>query len=260
MKIDILSRLALTLLSTFFLVSCLNLETRFQIENLLEKTYKNNGFEIFTLQKISNPKKPLRIYIEGDGFSYVKKYRPSINPTPRSSFLFELIAQDNAENLIYIARPCQYVQSKKCEEKYWTNERFSGEVISAISAVVDEFKDYEIELVAYSGGAMIALQLQQENIKNIRTIAGNLDLEEFTRIHKISSLETTKINYDRLSKIPQIHFVGGEDKIIPLEIFVKYQSKLSQKKCLKMKIVDGATHSKNWQEWKELLTTKPDCR
>jgi hypothetical protein len=228
--------------------------------NFIEKIYYKKEFNIFTLQKILNSEKPLRIYVEGDGFAYANRYRASIDPTPKTTFLFELMTQDNSVNLLYISRPCQYVSNEKCQQKYWTSERFSSEVIAAISEVVDEFKDHEIELVGYSGGAMIALQLQQKNIKNIRTIAGNLDLDEFVKTHKISPLETAKINYERLSKIPQIHFIGAADKVIPPQIFIEYQKKLTQKNCVKMKIIEGATHGKNWQEkWSDLVNSRVFC-
>lgn len=263
-----LSRNLIKLLSIVFLYSCINDSDRFTKDRInqlaaqgfIKKEYQKQGFKIFTLQKISNNQKSLRIYIEGDGFAYVNKNRPSIDPTPRNSFLLDLVKEDNAENLVYIARPCQYIRSERCEEKHWTSERFSAELISTISAVIDEFKDYEIELVGYSGGAFVALNLQQKNIKNIRTIAGNLDLDEFVKIHKISPLLFDKLNYEKLSKVPQIHFVGALDKIIPLEIFTQYQQKLPTKSCVKMKIINGATHNKNWQNsWKELLMVIPVC-
>lgn len=223
------------------------------------KIYHTKNFDIFTLGKISDPKKSLRIYIEGDGRAYINRYEPSSNPTP-SSFLVELMAQDVAPNILYIARPCQYVESEKCEEKYWTSERFSAEAIAAISEVVDNFSDKKLELIGYSGGATIINHLSQKNIKNIRTIAGNLDLEKFVKLHKISALSSPDIDYERLAKIPQIHFVGAQDKIVPLEIFESYQEKLSKKNCVTLKILSQASHQKNWQSaWVELLAKEPLC-
>lgn len=224
------------------------------------KIYHVKNFDIFTLEKISDPKKPVRIYIEGDGRAYVNKYQASLDPTPTSRFLINLIAQDDSPNLVYIARPCQYVDSKKCEEKYWTSERFSAEAIAAISEVVDVFAKQKIELVGYSGGAMIALQLKQKNIKNIRTIAGNLDLEKFVELHKISELQTPPLDYAYLAQVPQIHFVGAKDKVIPLKVFEAYQKKLVGQNCVKLKIVAQADHQKNWQEkWADLLKAEPVC-
>lgn len=232
----------------------------FKKRGFAQKTYYQKTFNIFTLEKISDAAKPLHIYIEGDGFAYVNKFRPSIDPTPRSTFLLDLIAKDNAANIVYIARPCQYVDSAICEEKYWTQDRFSTIAIKAISSVVDRYKNYEINLIGYSGGAMIALHLPQKNIKTIRTIAGNLDAEEFVKLHKISPLKTPKIDYERLSKIPQIHFIGSRDEIIPLQIFAAYHKKLPSKNCVKIKVTPNATHNENWQQmWQYNLRSEPKC-
>lgn len=228
--------------------------------SLKSKIYHTKNFEIYTLQKITDIKKPIRIYIEGDGRAYVTRYQPSLDPTPTSNFLINLIAQDSAPNLLYIARPCQFVDSKNCEEKYWTDQRFSAEAISAISEVVSEFSKHKIELVGYSGGAMMALHLDEKNILNLRTVAGNLDLEKFTSLHKISPLQTPEIDYVSWSKIPQIHFIGSADDVVPYEIFEAYSKKLPKQNCLKLKIINGATHSKNWgMDWQNMLAQKPSC-
>lgn len=229
-------------------------------QGMVSKIYHTKNFNIFTLEKISDPKKTLRIYIEGDGRAYVNKYQPSLDPTPTSNFLINLMAQDSSPNLVYIARPCQFVESKNCEEKYWTGERFSPETISAIDEVVSEFANREIEVVGYSGGAMMALQLRQKNIKNIRTIAGNLDLETFTAIQKISPPKIPEIDYKKLAKIPQIHFIGSEDKIISIANFEAYHMKFRNKNCVKLKVVEGAAHHDNWEKkWAELLQVQPSC-
>jgi predicted esterase len=252
----------------FFLTGCAfdKSDLRNKVEKIAaaqymkSRVYHTKNFDIFTLERISNPKKPIRIYIGGDGRAYVNNYQPSLDPTPTSNFLISLIAQDPSPNLVYIARPCQFVESKKCEEKYWTSERFSAEAIAAIDEVVSEFSDHKIEIVGYSGGALVALELEQKNIKNIRTIAGNLDLETFAAMHGIAPIVAPKINYKNLAKIPQIHFVGAEDKIIPLAVTEAYEGTLPRKNCVKVKIISGTTHNENWQkEWADLLKIEPAC-
>jgi hypothetical protein len=266
-KMKLLRKIAVILVSIFVIgcsQSMMGLNTwvnQFaEKNNLLRKTYTTENFNILTLQRISDPKKIIRIYIEGDGFAYVNKSRPSVDPTPRSHFLFGLITQDNSPNLIYIARPCQYVDSPNCEEKYWTHERFSQEVIDAVSEVINNFKDSEIEIIGYSGGGMFALQMPQKNIKNIRTIAGNINLEEFVELHRIDPLKTPKINYRRLSRVPQVHFIGADDKIITPRIFNRYHKQLPRQNCARKQIVYGATHAGGWQGvWGELLRFIPSC-
>lgn len=228
--------------------------------NLGKKVYHTKNFSIFTLQKISDPNKPLRVYIEGDGHAYIDKYTPSFDPTPSSDFLLELVDEDEYENIIYIARPCQYIDSKQCKETYWTDQRFSQKTIDSIQEVVNHFSKYQLELIGYSGGATIVNHLNNDNIINIRTIAGNLDLKEFTKIHQISELMEPKVDYERLAKIPQIHFIGKADTIVPVNIFNSYKKLLSNSDCLKLVKVKGAGHQSGWDNhWANLLLIPPQC-
>ena len=232
-------------------------------QNLEEKIYQTKNFKIFTLQKITNQSEPIRIYLEGDGKAFINKYTISQNPTPTSYFLINLIAQDDSPNIIYIARPCQFIDDKKCEEKYWTNARFSKEIIDSLNEVLANFSKNKIELIGYSGGGAIALYLadRNNNILNLRTIAGNLDHEKFSEIHEVSkldlSLQNKDLNFSKLAKIPQIHFIGSEDKIIPRVIVESYLKKLPIKNCARIIDVNKANHWSGWDEkWSEIIKIK----
>ncbi len=237
----------------------------FAQQNLAAKIYQTKNFTIFTAQKISDPKQDIRVYLEGDGKAYITEYQPAQDPTPTSYFFAKLVAQDNFPNIIYIARPCQYVASEKCEEKYWTDARFSAEIIDAIDEVLQEFSGKKLQLIGYSGGGAIAnyLATRHENIVSIRTIAGNLDHEKFCEIHAVPYLERSlkpNQSLDRLEKIPQIHFAGSKDKIVPPIIAQEYLQKLVHKNCTQVVEVKGVTHFSGWQErWAELLEIKPVC-
>ncbi len=52
---------------------------------------------------------PLRVYIEGDGFAWINRYRISPDPTPRNPQALKLAASDGASEEIYVARPSQFV-------------------------------------------------------------------------------------------------------------------------------------------------------
>lgn len=230
------------------------------------KIHKTKNFDIFTLQKISSKKgdatKPIRIYIEGDGRAYINRYRIAPDPTPDSDFVLKLIQKDSSPNVVYIARPCQYIDSVACEEKYWTTHRFSSEVISSIQEVVNSFpKNRELEIIGYSGGAQIALHLTNSNIRNIRTIAGNLDLEKFSQFYKIPELVAPKLDYKRLSKMRQTHFVGTEDQIIQIDLFRRYKLRMKKKNCVNLRLIPDASHKQNWiEQWDKLLEKRPLCR
>ena len=234
-------------------------------QNMTQKVYVANGFNIFTLQKIANHNDPIRIYVEGDGFAYINEDQPSSNPTPRSYFLMHLIAQDNSSNIVYIARPCQYLWSEKCSEKYWTSARFSPEVIDSIDEVIKNFSEYKLELVAYSGGAEIVNQiaLRSKNISSIRTISGNLDHRKFCEIHEVPYLaeSISQIDdYSFIEKIPQIHFVGAKDKIVLPIIAKEFVEKFSNKNCAQIFQLENASHYDGWSdEWNNLLKLQPKC-
>lgn len=257
-----------------FLISCAQNNQKiiektndiFAKQKMLPQIYQTKNFTIFTAQKISDPKQDLRIYLEGDGKAYANDHGPSFDPTPTSYFLPNLIAQDNFANIIYIARPCQYITSQKCQEKYWTNARFAPEIIDAIDEILQNFPDKKLQLIGYSGGGAIAqyLAARHNNISNIRTIAGNLDHQKFCDIHAVPRLSgslRSEENFYKLEKIPQIHFVGTKDKVVPPIIAQEYLEKLSQKNCTKIIEVEGAKHSLGWQEkWQGLLAMQPQCQ
>jgi len=236
-------------------------------QGLSAKIYPTKNFQIFTLQKITNRTQPLHVYIEGDGRAFINRNLVSSNPTPTSFFLINLIKEDAAKNILYIARPCQYVDlaiDKKCEEKFWTTARFSAQVIDSIDEVLENFAEYKLELIGYSGGGAVAEYIaeRRKNIISFRTIAGNLDHQKFTEIHHVSKLDQslTNQNLQALAAIPQIHFVGEKDKIIPRIVAESYVEKLPKKNCVKIVNVDEASHFKGWQgKWRDFLQMKIGC-
>jgi len=249
--------------------------TKVGLENgLRQKTYQTKNFQIYTLQRITDVNKKVRIYFEGDGKAYIKKNVISPNPTPTSYFLVNLLAEDDSPNLIYIARPCQFVKDEKCynnhPERYWTSAKFSKEVIEAMNEVTKNFSEFKLELVGYSDSATIAKYVAAENQKNyqnvinLRTIAGNLDNKKLSQINK-AAIDDYIVNeastLKTLAKIPQIHFIGKEDAVIPGIISKSYLQSLPKKNCIKIITVPATTHSSGWQEnWVELLKIQPFCQ
>jgi hypothetical protein len=241
-----------------------------------QKTYKTKNFKIYTLQKITDINKPVRVYIEGDGKVFIRDGVISPNPTPTSFFLTNLIlSKDHSANILYVARPCQYVKDKKCygsnqPEKYWLDARFSPEVIESINEVMENFGQYELEFIGYSGGANVIKyaatysQKKHKNVASLRSIAGNLDDMKFAEIHA-ANIATNSLNLDKdslsiLAKIPQIHFVGSDDKTVPAAVAQSYLKKLPNTQCARIVNISGASHSAGWYEvWDDLLQIDPFC-
>ena len=220
--------------------------------NLEEFIINSTNFNIFSLQSqnINCENRTLNIYIEGDGLAWISRSQVSQNPTPISQTLLKLLSLDKNICKVYLARPCQYVETSKCKQEYWTNKRFNKEILEsfdeALNSLKTKYKNRDFNLIGYSGGGAVSTLLasQRKDIKNLITIAGNLDIEKWVSIHKISKLDGSLNPADftaNLENIKQYHIVGNSDKIVPKEIFLSYFSKFKNKKNIDY-IYTDSTH------------------
>jgi len=222
-------------------------------------------FEITSYCRFGAPGKTVRVYIEGDGCAWKSRRVLSDDPTPSNPVALYLAMEDKSPNVAYLARPGQYNNShlKTCDPAYWSHKRFAPEVIGAMNAVIDTVKAgagaADIELVGYSGGAAIAVLIAagRNDVAALRTVAGNLDTKALCEYHKVSPLKGSLNPIDsakNVALIPQRHFVGSRDKVIPYSIGESFVEKESCKGGACITVVEGATHTTGWRErWKELL-------
>ena len=83
------------------------------LKNMMQRSLvETDGFSIMSYQRITNPAKQVNVYIEGDGFAWAAPGRLSVNPTPKNPVALKLASLYKSENMIYLARPCQYVDLK----------------------------------------------------------------------------------------------------------------------------------------------------
>lgn len=198
-------------------------------DEFARKDVPTNTFTIATWQKIAAADAPYHIYIEGDGHAFNSRGMPTDNPTPHGTFMRELAFGDTSPNVIYLARPCQFVDEVRCEQKYWTTARFSHDVIDAeYHAIKEIVGNAPVILIGYSGGAQVAglvAVTKDLNVKKLVTIAGNLDhrtwtaSKNFVPLSDSLSLTDYKIQY---LKIPQTHYVGARDTVIPFQITIDF--------------------------------------
>ncbi len=241
-------------------------------KNKFKKELVDGGkFIITTYSKITNPSSDdYVVYIEGDGFITRFGNSPSSNPTPRNHLALKLAVRDERENVIYVARPCQYTPMKmnpNCTPEYWTNKRFSEYCVDNINNVINSVaaKAKNIHLVGFSGGGGMAILVAAKNkkIKDITTVAGNLDIVGFVKYRKNTPLvgSLNPIDYvEKVKNIPQIHFVGSKDTVVPFFIADSFVRK-SNSSCVKYKIINGNSHEKGWVEvWRNLLNTQINCK
>jgi pimeloyl-ACP methyl ester carboxylesterase len=230
-----------------FFCGCSGAQVR--ANTLAKQLVSTPTFTLYSEQRITSLTAPVKIYIEGDGRAFTRFGRPSKNPTPKHQLLADIARHDPAPNVAYLARPCQYVQDAKREQKYWTTARFAPEVIDAVYfAIRDIAGERDIILIAYSGGALIAgltaVMHPDLHVKQIVTIAPNLDHKAWTEYHRLPPL-TGSLNLrdyrDEFMQIPQLHYVGAEDKVIPISIVEDFTDSEY------LVIVPSATHSKGFE-------------
>lgn len=213
-------------------------------------------FRLASWQKLTDAFQPVRIYIEGDGYAFNAHGRPSSNPAPRETDFRALAFGDPHANVVYLARPCQYVEDSRCNRSYWSTARFSSEVIASVSKALEALAGSRpITLIGYSGGAQVAglaaVTDKKLDVQKIVTIAGNLDHQAWCRHHKLpllnQSLDLTRYWSD-FEKIEQTHFLCDDDEVIPAAITLRKLGPQAHVVHL-----PEATHSRGWLKFSELI-------
>ena len=189
-------------------------------------TINAGNFEIATLQKTTNQSDPIHVYLEGDGHAFDGRGVPTRDPTPRGTFLRELATSDASANVVYMARPCQYIMSPACDVSDWTDGRFSPQIIeSAATAIKQIAGTRPIILVGYSGGALLSGLVIEKypelNVKKWITIAGVLNHSDWTDFFGDSPL-THSINLNVLPRVHQLHYAAENDKTVPNSLTIQW--------------------------------------
>lgn len=270
-----LLRIVLVLIS---LSACTSLEKRLNTASQLaqksqfqDSPFPTSSFTLYGLKKIQAPQRDtVHIYIEGDGLAWRRPNAISPDPTPLNPVGLKLSSQDPFPNVAYIARPCQYLKSHNpslCQPEVWTHGRYRETAISAINQAIDQLvKTYtfkKIYLFGYSGGAGIAalIAVRRPDVVHLITIAGNIDHKSWTHHHRISPLSSSldpMQSLRRLKEIPQTHFVGDQDDIVPPELTKGYLQKLEAPKLARLIVVPNQGHEKRWPDkWPQLLGKIP---
>ncbi len=267
-----LSKFILLLLSIVLLSSCKTLtyehDSIGKMYGFQKVLVKGGDFWITTYQKISDKRKPYVFYIEGDGAAFAGKYQVSRNPTPRKPMFIKLAAMDDRPNVVYVARLCQYTPTKlnpKCNTQYWTNKRMSDDTVQSLNDVINNINNHnKFSLIGFSGGGGIAVMIAARNsmVKDVITVAANLDHVAFTTLHNVTPMigSLNPIDYvNQVKHIPQLHISGGKDNIVPPFIADKFVQKAASN-CVKQQIYEETSHNHGWRKvWKYVYTRPLRC-
>lgn len=239
--------------------------------HLHRETLDAGPFVLTAFTRITQPGKPLRVYIEGDGVAWRSRTEPSLDPTPHQATALALAARDPSPNVVYLARPCQFTpmaMNPRCGIPYWTGKRFAPEVIESMNDAVSHFAGLTpgqpVELIGYSGGGAVAMLIaaHRTDVVSLRTVAGNLDDEFVNRLHHVSPMPDSENPIDvaeKVSAIAQIHFSGADDTVVPPSVALRFV-KAAGARCARTQTVPSMSHDSDWSlQWPALLSVEPGC-
>lgn len=202
----------------------------------------------------------LHVYLEGDGTPYLMRTWVVADPTSRSPLALALMIEDPGPTL-YLGRPCYLglARDPPCTPADWTLARFSPEVVQSMATVLKQqiaHGDYRhVTLIGHSGGAALAVLLADrvEAVDRVVTIAGNLDVAGWTRLHGYTPLSGSLdplTSGPHRSSVELIHFAGGADRNIPAALIQGAADRLGGR----VTVIPGFDHQCCWARlWPELL-------
>ncbi|OSM01911.1 hypothetical protein MAIT1_01976 [Magnetofaba australis IT-1] len=211
----------------------------------------------------------LSLYLEGDGMAFLGPREISPDPTPSDPTALRLALQHpvNQGPVAWLARPCHYLtptqMQRQCHPRLWTSHRFGEAAVAAMNQALDQLKAaypevQSLHLYGYSGGAAVALLLaaRRDDVTRVTTIAGNLDHQTWSEGEHLAPLRGSlnPVDFvDRLRSIPQWHWVGARDDVVPPYVARRYMRALNSPRA-HLRIMSAFDHHCCWAEqWPRLL-------
>lgn len=207
----------------------------------------------------------LHVYIEHDGTPWANVDRVAEDPTPRTPYALELMARDSGPRLL-LGRPCYFQAQTKspCGPLVWTHGRYSPQVVASMVAALRRYLSTHpfrrIVLVGYSGGGTLAwlMAAQLPETTTLVTIAANLDIDEWARLHGYSPLAGSLNPAAAATLSPGIferHYFGGRDANVPPAVVHSFARRHPRARVIEIAEFD---HVCCWLErWPQLLGTSP---
>ncbi len=217
--------------------------------------YRNNS-------SIHPPQSILHIYLGGDGSPWIKPGLIAKDPTSRSPLTLKLMSMDSTPSL-YLGRPCYHghFNNPPCNPQLWTSARYSEIIVASMTEILRKIMLSEkvgaLVFFGYSGGGTLAVLLAERFTETLAvvTIAGNLDIDAWTKLHNYTKLKHSLNPSKRVvldSKIHQLHIVGGHDLNVKQQFVATFESKQSNSELV---AIDAFDHGCCWATlWNDVLT------
>ncbi|MGE5477534.1 MAG: alpha/beta fold hydrolase [Bacteroidales bacterium] len=209
--------------------------------------------------------RPLAIYIEGDGRAFVGDRTPSADPTPLTPIALRM-ALAHPGPAAWIGRPCQFTTpatTRSCHAAYWSSHRYAPEVVESMNRAVDELKQRSgarsVILVGYSGGGAVAalLAARRSDVAGLVTASANLDIGYWVARDGLAPLTGSldpAADAQRLRAVPQVHFAGRADDVVPPDVARSYLARLGEGAPAGLVELAGVDHRCCWvSSWPDLV-------
>jgi len=212
-------------------------------------------------QQGSLPGPALHIYLEGDGSPWVNHERVASDPTPRTPLMLRLMALDGEPGL-YLGRPCYhgYASTPPCTPELWTDARYSENVIASMAQVLEKLieagETKSLVFFGHSGGGTLAMLLAERfpGTRAVVTIAGNLDIDAWARMHRYTRLHRSLNPASRPALDPdihQLHLIGERDTNITPQLLEGFESRQQNSELV---VVSDFDHRCCWTKlWPDVL-------
>ena len=220
---------------------------------MIKRPVEAGPFVLTAFERMHEPREVASLYIEGNGeATAITGDGTFFDATPINPVGLHIAAMDKAENLAYVARPCQYSGLRNdyadaCLQ-YWGDNQYSAETVKAYHDVLNGIKArydvHSFNIIGYNGGATLAALMagQRKDVLTLRTVAGRLDLDALGP------------SMNALARIPQHHYVAETDEVVPRSEIENYLNALGPTRCAEYTVVEDTTHEKGWaNKWPELL-------
>lgn len=243
--------------------------------NLLKRQVEAGPFSVAVYERVRSRGEAATVYIEGDGdVKALGETTLTGHATPDYPLALHLATRDLGDNVIYVARPCQFeayeVEDGPCAtKKYAGPERFSFETMEAMNTVLDKLKNHHgftgFNLVGYDGGGTVAalLAAKRKDVLSLRTVAANLDIDLNSANHKRPEMPGALNPRDfarDIANIPQHHFIGEWDREISPNLSESFRNAMGPSSCTRISVVAKVDHEGGWaNRWPSLLKEPIDC-
>lgn len=248
--------------------------------SMFERAIEADPYNITVYERILTKGTTANVYIEGGEMVWDDFLRDRETATPSNPLALHLATRDNAQNIIWLARPCQFTYAPKidhseCTREEWADGRFSVTNLRAMNAALDNVKKKYgytgFNLIGVQDGAGVAVHLAaaRNDILSLRTVSGMLDTDVFRQVYKPEKHETVVgaasknpgIHASALARLPQQHFIGEWSDEVGPAMAQTFRQNAGNSSCIRVLEVKGVTDEKGWvNRWPDLLKTPMDCK